>query len=132
MQPLITIEESRSRETTLSLVEGLKIDKGFISPFFVNNPERMECKHNDVAILLHDGKISDYQVLFAFIQKFNETFKKPLMIMADSIDGDALQFMVLNAYQGKKPWFAVKTPGFVNQKKDYLYQEYKLLHYPLG
>ena len=118
---VITIEESRSRETTLSLVEGMKIDKGYISPFFVNNPERMECKHSDVYILLHDGKISDYQVLFAFIQKFNETFKKPLMIMADSIDGDALQFMVLNAYQGKKPWFAVKTPGFVNQKKDYLY-----------
>jgi chaperonin GroEL len=91
---VITIEESRSRETTLSLVEGMKIDKGYISPFFVNNPERMECKHSDVYILLHDGKISDYQVLFAFIQKFNETFKKPLMIMADSIDGDALQFMV--------------------------------------
>jgi chaperonin GroEL len=62
---VITIEESRSRETTLSLVEGLKIDKGFISPFFVNNPERMECKHNDVAILLHDGKISDAKDLFA-------------------------------------------------------------------
>ena len=118
---VITIEESRSRETTLSLVEGMKVDKGYISPFFVNNAERMECKHSDVYILLHDGKISDYQVLFAFIQKFNDTFKKPLMIMADSIDGDALQFMVLNAYQGKKPWFAVKTPGFVNQKKDYLY-----------
>jgi len=118
---VITIEESRSRETTLALVEGLKIDKGFISPFFVNNPERMECKHNDVAILLHDGKISDAKDLFAFVQKVNDKIKKPLLIIADSVDGDALQFLVLNAYQGKKPWFAVKSPGFANQKKDHLF-----------
>ncbi len=118
---VITIEESRGRETSLSLVEGLKIDKGYISPFFVNNPEKMECKHNDVQILLHDGKIYDAQALLSFVQKVNDKLKKPLMIVADSVDGEALQFLVLNAYQGKKPWFAVKTPGFANQKKDHLY-----------
>jgi chaperonin GroEL len=118
---VITIEESRSRETTLALVEGMRIDKGFISPFFVNNPEKMECKHNDVAILLHDGKITDAKDLYNFVQKVHDKLKKPLMIIADSVDGDALQFLVLNAYQGKKPWFAVKSPGFANQKKDHLY-----------
>lgn len=118
---VITIEESRSRETTLALVEGMRIDKGFISPFFVNNPEKMECKHSDVAILLHDGKIVDAKDLYNFVQKVHDKLKKPLMIIADSVDGDALQFLVLNAYQGKKPWFAIKSPGFANQKKDHLY-----------
>jgi chaperonin GroEL len=118
---VITIEESRSRETTLSLVEGMKFDKGYISSFFVNNHERMECRHTDVNILLYDGKIVDHASILSLIQKYPEVQKKPLMIVADSVDGEALQFLVINAVQGKKPWFAVKTPGFVNQKKDYLY-----------
>jgi len=118
---IITIEESRGRDTTLSLVEGMKFDKGYISPFFVNNHEKMEAKHSDVSILLYDGRISDHSQLLPLIQKVNEKLKKPLMIIADSIDGDAFQFLVINAYQGKRPWFAVKTPGFATQKKDYLY-----------
>ena len=118
---VITIEESRGRETTLALVEGLKFDKGYMSPFFVNNPERMECKHNDVYILLHDGKISDHAPLLDLIQKNPTLQTKALMIIADSVDGSALQFLVANAYQGKKPWFAVKAPGFATQKKDHLF-----------
>ena len=118
---VITIEESRSRETSLSLVEGMKFDKGYISPFFVNNPERMECKHSDVKILLYDGKISDYRLILPLVSKVNDQLKKPLLIIADSVDGDALQFLVKNTYQHKFPWVAVKTPGFANQKKDYLY-----------
>lgn len=118
---VITIEESRSRETSLSLVEGMKFDKGYISPFFVNNPERMECKHSDVKILLYDGKISDYRLILPLVSNVNDQLKKPLLIIADSVDGDALQFLVKNTYQHKFPWVAVKTPGFANQKKDYLY-----------
>lgn len=118
---VITIEESRGRETTLSLVEGMRFDKGYISPFFVNNPERMECKHSDVKILLFDGKISDYRLILPLVSKVNDQLKKPLLIIADSVDGDALQFLVKNTYQHKFPWVAVKTPGFANQKKDYLY-----------
>jgi chaperonin GroEL len=118
---VITIEESRSRDTTLSIVEGMRFDKGYISSFFVNNHEKMELKHTDVNILLYDGKIADHIAILNLIQKYPDIQKKPLMIIADSVDGEALQFLVLNAVQGKKPWFAVKTPGFVNQKKDYLY-----------
>jgi chaperonin GroEL len=81
----------------------------------------MELKHTDVNILLYDGKIADHIAILNLIQKYPDIQKKPLMIIADSVDGEALQFLVLNAVQGKKPWFAVKTPGFVNQKKDYLY-----------
>ena len=118
---VITIEESRGRETSLSLVEGMRFDKGYISPFFVNNPERMESRHSDVKILLFDGKISDYRLILPLVSKVNDQLKKPLLIIADSVDGDALQFLVKNTYQHKFPWVAVKTPGFANQKKDYLY-----------
>ena len=98
---VITIEESRGRETTLSLVEGMRFDKGYISPFFVNNPEKMECRHSDFRILLYDGKISDYTVILPLVSKVNDQLKKPLLIIADNVDGDALQFLVKNTYQHK-------------------------------
>ena len=118
---VITIEESRGRDTYLTLVEGMQLNVGFISPFFVTNPERMECKHNDVAVLLIDGKIQNATTLFGFIQKFDSSVKKPLLIIAESVDNEALQLLVRNVYQGRKPWVAVKTPGFAGQKKDYLF-----------
>jgi chaperonin GroEL len=118
---VITIEESRGRDTYLTLVEGMQLNVGFISPFFVTNPERMECKHNDVAVLLIDGKIQNATALFGFIQKFDSNVKKPLLIIAESVDNEALQLLVRNVYQGRKPWVAVKTPGFAGQKKDYLF-----------
>jgi chaperonin GroEL len=118
---VITIEESRGRDTYMTMVEGMQFDKGFMSPFFVTNPERMECKHSNVSLLLVDSKIHDAKALFSFIQKFDSSMKNPLLIIADSIDGEALQLMVRNVYQGRKPWVAVKTPGFANQKKDYLF-----------
>lgn len=120
---VITIEESRSRETTLDFVEGMQIDKGYISVHFVNNPERMTAKHVDPFVLLHDGKINDAKALVEFIQKTPDIVngKRPLVIVAESVEGDALQLLVINAYQGKKPWVAIKTPGFAAQKKDYLY-----------
>ena len=120
---VITIEESRSRETTLDFVEGMQIDKGYISVHFVNNPEKMTAKHVDPFVLLHDGKINDAKALVEFIQKTPDIVngKRPLVIVAESVEGDALQLLVINAYQGKKPWVAIKTPGFAAQKKDYLY-----------
>jgi chaperonin GroEL len=118
---VITIEESRGRDTYLAMVEGMQFNAGFISPFFVTNPERMECKYNDVALLLIDGKIQNATTLFGFIQKFDSNIKKPLLIIAESVDNEALQLLVRNVYQGRKPWVAVKTPGFANQKKDYLF-----------
>jgi chaperonin GroEL len=118
---VITIEESRGRDTYLTMVEGMQFDKGFMSPFFITNPERMECRHNNVSLLLIDSKVYDAKTLFSFIQKFDSCMKNPLLIIADSIDGEALQLMVRNVYQGRKPWVAVKTPGFANQKKDYLF-----------
>jgi chaperonin GroEL len=118
---VITIEESRGRETTLSFVEGMRFDKGYSSPFFVNNPEKMECKHSDPVILLFDGRITDSSQILPILQKVNDQAKKPFVIIADSIDGEALQTLVINAHRGSKPWVAVKAPGFAGQKKDYLY-----------
>jgi len=118
---VITIEESRSRDTSLALVEGMRFDKGYISAFFVNNAEKMECKYNDVYILLFDGKISDFNVLLPVLNKVNENGKKPLLIIADNIEGSALQTLVINVHKGAMPWVAVKAPGFAGQKKEYLY-----------
>jgi chaperonin GroEL len=117
---VITIEESRGRETSLSLVEGMKFDKGYVSAFFVNNPEKMQCRHNDPFILLYDGKISDSSEILPILTKVNEQ-KKPVVIVADSVDGPALQMLVINVHKGAMPWVAVKTPGFAGQKKEYLY-----------
>ena len=118
---VITIEESRSRETSLALVEGMRFDKGYISAFFINNPERMECKYNDAYILLYDGRISDFNDLLPVLNKVNENGKKPLLIIADNIEGSALQTLVINVHKGAMPWVAVKSPGFAGQKKEYLY-----------
>ena len=118
---VITIEESRSRDTSLSLVEGMKFDKGYVSPFFINNPEKMECKHSDAYILLYDGRISDSADILPILEKVNKNGKKPLVIVADNVDGNALQMLVINVHKGGMPWVAVKSPGFAGQKKEYLY-----------
>jgi len=118
---VITIEESRSRETSLALVEGMRFDKGYISAFFVNNPEKMECKYNDAYILLYDGRIADFNELLPVLNKVNENGKKPLLIIADNIEGSALQTLVINVHKGAMPWVAVKAPGFAGQKKEYLF-----------
>lgn len=117
---VITIEESRGRETSLSLVEGMKFDKGYVSAFFVNNAEKMECRHSDPFILLYDGRISDSSEILPILTKVNEQ-KKPIIIVADNVDGPALQMLVINVHKGAMPWVAVKTPGFAGQKKEYLY-----------
>jgi chaperonin GroEL len=117
---VITIEESRGRETSLSLVEGMKFDKGYVSAFFVNNAEKMECRHTEPFILLYDGKISDSAEILPILTKVNEQ-KKPIVIIADNVDGPALQMLVINVHKGAMPWVAVKTPGFAGQKKEYLY-----------
>ena len=117
---VITIEESRGRETSLSLVEGMKFDKGYVSAFFVNNAEKMECKHTEPFILLYDGRISDPAEILPILTKVNEQ-KKPIVIIADNVDGPALQMLVINVHKGAMPWVAVKTPGFAGQKKEYLY-----------
>jgi chaperonin GroEL len=117
---VITIEESRGRETSLCLVEGMKFDKGYVSAFFVNNAEKMECRHSDPFILLYDGRISDSSEILPILTKVNEQ-KKPIVIVADNVDGPALQMLVINVHKGAMPWVAVKTPGFAGQKKEYLY-----------
>jgi chaperonin GroEL len=98
----------------------MKFDKGYVSAFFVNNVEKMECRHNDPFILLYDGKISDSSEILPILTKVNEQ-KKPIVIVADNVDGPALQMLVINVHKGAMPWVAVKTPGFAGQKKEYLY-----------
>jgi chaperonin GroEL len=124
---VITIEENRGRETTMSIVEGMQLDKGYLSALFINNPNRMESRHEDAYVLLIDGKLgsldnpklNDMAALHAFMEKVAQ-LKRPIAIFCDGIDADIAQYLILNAYQGKKPWVAIKTPGFGKQKQDYL------------
>ena len=125
---VITIEENRGRETTMEVVEGMQLDKGYLSPLFINYPERMEARQNEALVLLIDGKLGDHtnpklcgvQELNFFMEKIAHTVKRPVVIFCDGIEGDIAQYLILNVYQGKKPWVAIKTPGFGKQKQDYL------------
>jgi chaperonin GroEL len=81
----------------------------------------MECKYNDAYILLYDGRIADFNELLPVLNKVNENGKKPLLIIADNIEGSALQTLVINVHKGAMPWVAVKSPGFAGQKKEYLF-----------
>ena len=124
---VITIEENRGRETTMDIVEGMQLDKGYLSPLFINNPTRMEARHDEALVLLIDGKLggsdnpklNDVHAFHSFIEKAM-TLKRPLAIFCDGIDAELAQFLIINVYQGKKPWVAIKTPGFGKQKQDYL------------
>ncbi|MCZ7580117.1 MAG: chaperonin GroEL [Fimbriimonadaceae bacterium] len=113
---VITVEESRGRETTLEVVEGMQFDRGYISPYFVTDPERMEAILEDCYILIHEKKISSAQDLLPFLEKVAAT-RKPILIVAEDIEGDALATVVLNKIRGVLQIAAVKAPGFGDRRK---------------
>ena len=113
---VITVEEARSVETTLEVVEGMQFDRGYLSPYFVTDPERMEVVLEDVKVLLHEKKISSMKDLLPMLE---QTAKqgKPLLILAEDVEGEALATLVVNKLRGTLNVAAVKAPGFGDRRK---------------
>jgi len=113
---VITVEESKGRETALEVVEGMQFDRGYISPYFVTDPERMEAVLENALILIHEKKITSAQDLLPFLEKAAQA-RRPIVIIAEDLEGDALATVVLNKIRGVLQIVAVKAPGFGDRRK---------------
>src|SRR5216117_3083053 len=113
---VITVEEAKSIETTLEVVEGMQFDRGYLSPYFVTNPERMEAVLEDAFILLHEKKISSMKELLPLLEQIAKT-GKPFLIVAEEVEGEALATLVVNKLRGTLNCAAVKAPGFGDRRK---------------
>jgi chaperonin GroEL len=116
---VITVEEGKSTETTLELVEGMQLDRGFLSPYFVTDTDRMQAICEDAYLLISEQKISSLPQLLPLLELVAKT-KKPLVIIADEIDGDALSTLVVNQLRGSLRCVGVKAPSFGDRRKDTL------------
>jgi chaperonin GroEL len=116
---VITVEEAKGMETTLETVEGMQFDRGYISPYFVTNSERMEAVLEDAYILIHDKKISAMKELLPILEKVAQ-LGKPLMIICEDLEGEALATLVVNKLRGTLQVCAVKAPGFGDRRKEML------------
>ncbi len=113
---VITIEEGKTAETTLEMVEGMQFDRGYLSPYFITNPDKMEVNLEDVHILLHDKKISNMKDLLPLLEKVANTGNSFLLI-AEDVEGEALATLVVNKIRGTLKCAAVKAPGFGDRRK---------------
>lgn len=116
---VITIEEGKGTETTIELVEGMQLDRGYVSPYFATNPEKMIVEMEHPFVLITDKKISSAQDLLPILQHVAAT-GSPLILIADDIDGDALSTMVVNKLRGSLKVAAIKAPGFGDRRKQIL------------
>jgi chaperonin GroEL len=113
---VITVEEAKSMETTLDIVEGMQFDRGYISPYFVTNPEKMEAVLEDALILINEKKISNMKDLLPVLEQIAK-LGKPLLIIAEEVEGEALATLVVNKLRGTLKCAAVKAPGFGDRRK---------------
>jgi len=113
---VVEIEEGKALETELNVVEGMQFDKGYISPYFMTNPETQECVMEDAYILLHEKKISALRELVPLLEKIAQV-GRPLLIVAEDVEGEALAALVINRLQGVLKVCAVKAPGFGDRRK---------------
>jgi chaperonin GroEL len=113
---VITVEESKTMETTLEVVEGMRFDRGYLSAYFVTNPERMECVLENALILIHEKKISSMNDLMPLLEQTAKS-GKPLLIIAEEVEGEALATLVVNKLRGTLQCCAVKAPGFGDRRK---------------
>jgi chaperonin GroEL len=113
---VITVEEARGLETTLETVEGMQFDRGYLSPYFVTDPERMEAVIEDALVLIHDKKISSMKDLLPVLEKVAQV-GKPLLIISEDVEGEALATLVVNKLRGTLRVCAVKAPGFGDRRK---------------
>src|SRR6059036_2807390 len=112
----ITVEEAKSIETTLDVVEGMQFDKGYLSPYFVTNAETMECVLEDAYLLIHEKKISSLKDMLPLLEKVAKA-GRPLLIIAEDVEGEALATLVVNKLRGTLQVCAVKAPGFGDRRK---------------
>jgi chaperonin GroEL len=113
---VITVEESKTMETQLEVVEGMQFDRGYLSPYFVTDPERMECVLEDARILIHEKKISSMKDLLPLLEEIAK-ISKPLLVIAEEVEGEALATLVVNKLRGTLQCCAVKAPGFGDRRK---------------
>jgi len=113
---VITVEESKSMETSLDVVEGMRFDRGYLSPYFVTDPERMEAVLEDPLVLIHEKKISSMKDLLPILEKIAQQ-GKPLVIVAEEVEGEALATLVVNKLRGTLRVAAVKAPGYGDRRK---------------
>jgi len=116
---VITVEESKTAETTLDVVEGMQFDRGYLSPYFVTNPEKMEAALENPFILIYDKKISSMKDLLPLLEKVVQR-SKPLVIIAEEVEGEALATLVVNKLRGTLQVAAIKAPGFGDRRKEML------------
>jgi len=116
---VITVEESKTAETTLDVVEGMQFDRGYLSPYFVTNPEKMEASLESPYILIYDKKVSSMKDLLPVLEKVVQR-SKPLVIIAEEVEGEALATLVVNKLRGTLQVAAVKAPGFGDRRKEML------------
>src|ERR1019366_5871201 len=113
---VITVEEAKGLETTLETVEGMQFDRGYLSPYFITDPEKMEVALEDAYILIHDKKVSSMKDLLPVLEKVAQS-GKPLLIIAEDVEGEALATLVVNKLRGTLKIAAVKAPGFGDRRK---------------
>jgi len=113
---VITVEEAKGLDTTLEVVEGMQFDRGYLSPYFVTDPERMEAKLDDAYVLIHEKKISSMKDLLPILEAIAKT-GKPFILIAEDIEGEALATLVVNKIRGTLSCTAVKAPGFGDRRK---------------
>jgi chaperonin GroEL len=113
---VITVEESKTMETTTEMVEGMQFDRGYLSPYFITDPERMECVLEEPYILIHEKKISNMKDLLPLLEQIARS-GRPLLVIAEEVDGEALATLVVNKLRGTLNACAVKAPGFGDRRK---------------
>src|SRR5256886_5190827 len=116
---VITVEEAKGLETTLETVDGMQFDRGYLSPYFITDPEKMEAVLEDAYILIHDKKISSMKDLLPILEKVAQA-GRPLLIIAEDVEGEALATLVVNKLRGKMKVGGVKAPGFGDRRKEML------------
>ncbi|MDP6088498.1 MAG: chaperonin GroEL, partial [Nitrospinota bacterium] len=116
---VITVEEAKSTDTSLEVVEGMQFDRGYLSPYFITDSESMETVLEDVYLLIHDKKISNMKDLLPILEKVSQAGKS-LLILAEDIEGEALATLVVNKLRGTIKVCAVKAPGFGDRRKEML------------
>ena len=113
---VITVEEAKTMETSLNVVEGMEFDRGYLSPYFITDPEKMECALEDCLVLVHDKKISAMKDIVQILEKVAQT-GRALLIIAEDVEGEALATLVINKLKGTLPCCAVKAPGFGDRRR---------------
>ena len=116
---VITVEEGKTTDTKVEYVDGMQFDKGFVSPYFINRPADMDCELKDALILIHEKKISSIQDMVPILEQVSQT-GRPLLIIAEDVDAEALSLLVVNKLRGTLNVCAVKAPGFGDRRKSML------------